>query len=309
LTKKKIKKIISSYFPKLERHRFKIKERKHGYPYLKKKFRERTGYNLDLDNPSSFNHKINWKKIYDRNSLLPLTSDKYKVRGFVKEVLGDEEANNILVPLHYCTAKPESIPFDELPKEYIIKTNHGSGSNIIVEKNKPIDKEQIILKCKEWLNNPYGFFKHEWAYQKIKRKLVIEELLRDQSGEIPKDYKFYVFHGKCHLVHIDFDRFGNRSRSLFEPKKWELLPVSLKFKKGGFCEKPCNYKYMIELAEKLGAFFDFVRVDLYSTNERVYFGELSHYPGSGMEEFDPQSFDFELGSKWQLSSNYSKQKR
>ena len=239
---------------------------------------------------------------------MPIVADKYRVREYLKEILGDKETRKILIPLLYVTDDPKTIPFDELPDEYIIKTNHASGWNIIVEKGTYINRKKIIIQCGKWIREPYGFFKYEWAYQKIPRKIIIEKLLRDDYQNIPRDFKFYIFHGECKLVHVDSNRFSNHSRSLFD-SSWNFLPVTLKFPQGPKVKKPFNYKQMVQLSEKLGRNFDFVRVDLYMINNKIYFGEFTHYPGSGMEKFNPQSFDFKLGENWKLILNYWKNEK
>ena len=297
----------SSLSDKMRVYIFDIKERLTGYPQLKRDFKEKTGYELDLENPKSFNQKVNWKKIYDRNPLLPIVADKYKVREYLRNFLGTQEAEKILVPLLYVTDNPDTIPFNDLPEEYIIKANHGSGTNIIVEKGKPIDRQRVIAQCKEWLNKPYGLFKHEWAYQRIKRKIVIEKLLRDENGEIPKDYKFHVMNGKCQLIVVFCGRFIDVNISYYD-RSWNFLDVGFGSppKRGRFVQKPDNLEDMIELAEFLGSPFDYIRVDLYSIKGQIYFGELTSYPLSGLLVFDPRSFDFELGSKWQMTPEYWK---
>jgi hypothetical protein len=286
---------------------FNIKERLTGYPQLKKDFKEKTGYELDLRDPKSFNQKVNWKKIHDRNPVLPIVADKYRVREYLRYTLGIEEAEKILVPLLYVTDNPETIPFDDLPEEYIIKANHGSGTNIIVERGKPIDRQQIIAQCNEWLNKPYALYKHEWAYQSIKRKIIIEKLLRDEDGHIPKDYKFHIMNGKCQLIVVFSGRFIDVNISYYD-RAWNFLDIGFGSppKRGSFVQRPDNLDDMIKLAEFLGSPFDYIRVDLYSINGRIYFGELTNYPLSGLLVFDPRSFDFELGSKWQITPKYWK---
>jgi len=272
-----------------------------GYSLARKKFYEKLGYDLDLRNPKSFNQKVVWKKINDRNPLLAVTADKYRVREYIKETLGEEQAKEILTPLLYVTDKPETIPFDRLPNEYVIKPNHASQRVIIVQNNN-YNKEEIIKKCARWLKTPYGLADNEWAYQKIPRKIIIEELLRDESGNVPTEFKFLMFHGKCRLVRVLTDQLSgllvNHYTADFEPV---MIDYGYYKRAASFLEKPSNYGQMIKLAEKLSANFDFLRVDLYSTGKRIYFGELTHYSGSGLLKYEPRSFDFELGSYWNLS--------
>jgi len=286
-----------------------IKEKLSGYKKQKQSFYKSLGYHLNLKHPKSYNEKIVWKKIYDRNPLLTITADKYKVRDYLKMILGDDRANSILIPLLHVTDKPDNIPFDKMPEEYMVKANHGSGMNIIIEKGMSVDKKNVISTCKEWLNRSYGFQSHEWAYQKIDRKIIVEKLIRDEKGCIPKDYKFHIMNGKCKLIGVYTDRFKNVNCSLFDPN-WNLLDVSWeigsKIEAGNYVYKPDNLQDMINIAEKLGIPFDYVRIDLYSINGKIYFGEFTHYPGGGIAKIDPVSFDYELGAMWKIKKKYWK---
>jgi len=277
------------------------------YQLEKIRFYKKVGYQLNLKNPKSYNEKIIWKKINDRNPLLPVTSDKYKVRSYLRKVLGEEKAKDILIPLLYVTDQPETIPFERLPSAFIVKPNHTSGLHIIVE-NGNYNKKKMIKTCRRWLKTPYGLEKLEWAYQPIKRKIIIEKLLRDDDGNIPNDFMFYMFHGKCKLVRVVFDRKNNPSVSSYD-EKWNFLPVKKTTRpQGPKIKKPKNYEIMLEFAEKLSEAFDYVRVDLYNLNGKIYFGELTHYPTSGMTKFETPSFDFELGKYWKIKPKYWKDK-
>ena len=277
------------------------------YKLEKIKFYKELGYQLNLKNPMSFNEKIIWKKINDRNPLLPVTADKYEVRSYIKEVLGEERAKEILIPLYYVTEQPATIPFKNLPSTFIVKPNHTSGRSIIVE-NGPVDQNAIIKTCRKWLKIPYGLEKMEWAYQPIKRKIVIEKLLRNEDGNNPVELKFHIFHGKCKLVFVILDKQNNPYRSYYD-KLWNYLPVKKTTRpRGPKIEKPKNYEIMLELAEILSKPFDYVRVDFYNIKGKIYLGELTHYPGSGTTKFEPQSFDFELGKYWKIKPEYWKNK-
>lgn len=268
------------------------------YSLEKKTFLEKMGYPLNLRNPETFSHHIIWKKIYDRNPILPILADKYRVREYIKEVLGEKEGNEILVPLLY-SGSPSKISFDELTGEYIIKSNHNSGPHFIVKNGEIPNRGEIVKSLEKQLKYDYGILKHEWAYKKIKKKMVIvERLLRDEGGKIPRDFKLHMIYGECAFIQVDFDRFTEHSRTLYD-KDWNYIHATLKFKQGIDILRPKNLERMLEIAEKLSEGFDYIRIDLYSIGERVYLGEMTHYPGSGMEVFTPQSFDFELGKYWE----------
>lgn len=275
------------------------------YSRLRREFRKRVGYELNLESPKSFNEKICWKKIYDRNPLLPIVADKYKVREYVQSILGDE-ADDILIPLLYVTDDPETIPFDGLPEEYIIKANHGSRTNIIVQKDQDVNKRDIITQCKKWLNLTYGLSAYEWAYQNIDKKIIIEELLRDSKGEIPVDYKFHIIHNKCELIQVDYNRHENHTMTFYSP---EWVPLDIEKGRNGrgpISPRPNSLKKMISISERLSTSFDYIRIDLYAIDNRIYFGEMTNYPASGFGPWRPQRFDFELGEKWRIIPNYWK---
>lgn len=279
------------------------------YRITKRKFFKILKYPLNLKNPKTFNEKMFWKKIYDRNPLLPKTSNKYEVRSYVKELLGEEKANEILIPLFYVTDRPDTIPFQEINPPFIIKPNHSSGKYIIVKGNNSylkLNREETIKKCWDWLKIPYGITKHEWAYQPIRRKIIIEKLLLDEEGKIPKDYKFFVIHGICRKILV----FSNRQsehpggrKVTFYDRNWELIPRKNDNGGNSINEKPDNCLELLEIAEKLGKDFDFVRVDLYSIFGKIYFGELTHYPMSGFCFKRSLKEDIEMGNYWDIKRN------
>ena len=277
------------------------------YRLEKVKFYQKLRYPLNLKNPKSFNEKIVWKKIYDRNPLLTMTADKYQVRSYIKKMLGEEKAKEILIPLLYVTDQPETIPFERLPSSFIIKPNHASGLQIVIE-NGHYNKAKIIKTCKGWMKIPYGLEKLEWAYQLIKRKIIIENLLREDDGKIPARYNFYMFHEKCKSVHVMLDRMNNTLVSFFDEKRNFLNFRNPDRPQGPKIKKPENYEEMLQLSEVLSRPFDHIRVDLYNLNGKIYFGELTHYTASGQGKFEPQSFDFELGKYWKIEPGYWKNK-
>ena len=290
---------------KIKRMLFNLTQKINHYKVESQNFQKYQGYSLNLKAPESFNEKLVWKKLHDRNPLLPIVADKFLVRDYVKDKLGDEFSQQFLIPLICHCEKPEEIPFKSLPEQYIIKTNHASNQNIIVRDRNKVERERIIQKCQKWLAQPYGFYMNEWAYQKIKPSIIIEKLMLDETGKVPDDYKFFVFHGKCKLIQMDFDRFKGHKRSMFD-ENWNYLDLVFKYKKGPDAPRPKNFQKMKQIAEILGQDFDFVRVDLYEIEDRVYFGELTHYPEAATGNFIPRDYDFKIGSYWHLKPGYWK---
>lgn len=276
-----------------------------GYPLEKKNFRKSLGYELNLENPVSFNQKICWKKLFDRNPLLPILADKYTMREHIVKVLGVDEANQIMIPLLVVTEDPETLDFDQLPNSFAVKSNHGSGNNILVQNKHEADRRAIIEKCKFWLKMRYGVRAHEWAYQNTPRKILVEVMLKNREGQVPPDYKFSMIHGKCAFIQVDCDRFGDFTRTLYD-EKWNMINVEWKRKQGRAVAKPAQLNKMIELAEKLSRDLDYIRIDFYVQDEKIFLGEMTNYPARGRGKFNPQSYDFELGTRWNFDPDYWK---
>lgn len=271
----------------------------------RKRFKKLLGYYPDINNPKTFNEKILTKKLYDRNPILPIVSDKYRVRSYLKEILGNNCSNKILIPIYHVINNVEGFKLDHIINESVIKANHGSGTNIIVNDKNKYSLNYIKKIITSWLSEDYGKYKHEWAYQNIPKKIIIEKLLKEKNGNIPYDYKFFCFNGKCMIIQVDLDRHGDHKRSLYDTN-WNLLNVEYQFKKGNYIPPPDRLNEMIKLAEYISEQFDFIRVDLYNVDGNIYFGELTNYPGSGCEIFNPSYYDLEFGKYWKYNSYQEK---
>ncbi|MGB9961591.1 ATP-grasp fold amidoligase family protein [Halobacterium sp. MBLA0001] len=254
------------------------------------------GYWPKLDEPRSFNEKIISRKLSGENSsVFSKVSDKYAVREYVEETV----STDILTELYFVGDDPNEIPFDDLPNRFVVKATHGSGMAIVVNEKQEQDFDSIRMECESWLETSYGTKSREYWYESIPPQIVIEEYIPDPNNSVPRDFKFYVFNGRAEFVHVDFNRFsGNRSRRFFD-REWRPYNFRLDYPLGPVIDEPERLNDMIEIAEKLGDGFEFVRVDLYHTSEnRIYFGELTLAPGAGTETFYPIDWDFELGSYW-----------
>lgn len=276
-----------------------------GFPRERRRFLKAHGYPLNLENPSTFNEKICWKKVFDRNPLLPIVADKLKVRDYIREVLGAAEAESVLIPLLQVVRDPSALDLESLPDQFVIKSNHGSGNNLLVRDKSQFDQTAFEFEAEKWLNAPYGERNHEWAYQQIPRSILVEPLLQDRQGHIPADYKFSMMHGRCAFIQVDQDRFGEFSRSIFDVD-WRQLDVEWKRKRGPAVEKPGSFDRMLALAEALSSAFDYIRVDFYSLDDRVYIGELTNYPARGRGCITPRRFDEQWGALWTLDRRADK---
>jgi hypothetical protein len=269
-------------------------------------FAKNHGYEINLDNPQSFNEKIVYKKLFDRNPLLVLTADKYRARDYIRDKIG-AEAEAHFVPLIWVGKNGRDIPFKRLPDKWIAKPNNGSGRYIIKDNGYVINmtqtavqlsRHEIISICNRWFKNVHGQKWYEWAYSQIDPLIVIEELLKD-NGHVPNDWRFFMFGGKCKMVCVTRNEFSTRYNNYYD-ENW----IRFRFKRGikidQTVDKPKNYDQMIEFAEKLSQPFDFIRVDFFTVNEFVYFSELTHYVGSGWTPFKPTEWDFVIGKYWKL---------
>ena len=248
--------------------------------------------------PTSFNEKIARRMMFDRRAVLTQVADKFSVRKYVEDRLGSE----ILPRLYWVTTDPSDIPFDILPKEFVVKPTHGSGWVSRVEDKCELDTEQLIRDCEHWLSLDFSQAWQERWYKDIPPRIVIEEFIDDGTIGGPIDYKFYVFHGKVELVFVVCNRFSSRC-VYFCDRDWNKLDVRLSDQ----CVYPAHEgpvappKYLdraLEAANILGKEFDFIRVDFYMTDDKVYFGELTAAPFAGRVPFEPRSFDQYLGSFW-----------
>lgn len=255
---------------------------------------ERLGYWPQIRNPRTFNEKLMHRKLYTDNPQFARVEDKWAVREFVAERVSED----ILPEVYYLTENPEAIPFDSLPEEFVIKPTHLSGPVTIIDKEETPNSNAIVEDCWEWLDRTHGKMKGEYWYSDIQPKIIIEERLRGVEFDIPRDFKFYVFHGQVEYVHVDLDRYSEHKRRFYD-KDWNPQSFELEYPLGEETQKPREFDRMKEIAEILGRDFDFVRVDIYETKSQgIMFGELTIAPGSGGEEFRPIEYDFEFGDLW-----------
>ena len=269
--------------------------------YIIKRYRKVFHKDPNLDKPVTMNEYLTWRKLYDRDPLLPRCTNKYLVRAYVKEKIGDQ----YLVPLLAIAERVDKINFDTLPNRFVIKINHGSGQNIIVKNKTYENLDEIKVRLHYWIKRNHYYNNREWQYKEIKPMIVVEKLLLDEQGAIPKDYKLHVFGGKVEMIQIDTDRFEAHKRIFYSPTWEELLfnwvPVDAynrpKYPKAAPQPKPDALDTMINLAEKLAEDFPYVRVDFYYIGGKIYFGELTFTHENGLAKFFPDEYDTYYGQK------------
>jgi hypothetical protein len=246
--------------------------------------------------PRSFSEKIQYRKLFDRRPILVTLADKYAVREFVRERVGGE----FLTRLYHVTADPRDIPLSSLPDQFVIKPTHGCGWLEIVRDKTAVDLEQLQRTCADWLSRNFFYVAGEWVYKTIPPRLIVEELLDDGAGNIPYDYKFFVFGGKVAFLSVDLDRFGEHRRNMYD-RDWNRLNFGFQRSCSDKpVERPAKLEEMIRIAETLCIGFDFLRIDMYCAGERIVFGEVTTTPASGLEPFWPGGTDRWIGDLWKM---------
>ncbi|MCH8523556.1 MAG: hypothetical protein LAT52_03310 [Balneolales bacterium] len=264
----------------------------HGY--IKIRYFITFGFFPNLANPSRLSEIIQFIKLYDRNPLRTIFADREQVRSYVKDKIGDE----VLIPIVGVFDSIEQISWDNLPDSFVAKANHGSGMNLIVQNKSTLSSENTLALFSNWLQTNYGKIGREWAYVNVPSKVFVEELLVDEEGDIPNDYKFWVINQKVQFIQVDYSRFGSHSRTLYD-RDFNILNVTLHHPSENIpiVSTPALAR-CIQLAEILAEEVDLVRVDFYIIAGKIYFGELTNYPGNGFEVFKPDAWDSEFGSRY-----------
>lgn len=267
--------------------------------YLKLKFEACMHRKLDLDNPKSINEKLQWLKLYNRKDEYTTYVDKFAVREYIAKVLGEE----YLIPLVGAWDSAEEIDFDALPNQFVLKCNHNSGLGMCICKDKSkLNINKVRNELKKGMKQDYFYLGREWPYKNVKRKIIAEKFMVDESGVDFKDYKFYCFDGKVKLVMINSDRNSSEeTKGDFFDANFNHLNFTWGFENSKeLPKKPKYFDEMKAIAEKLSAGIPHVRIDLYQTENRIYFGEITFFDGSGFDKIEPIEWDYELGSWFEL---------
>lgn len=264
--------------------------------YLKIQYKMRLKQKLDLKNPKTFNQKLQWLKINDRNPKYTKMVDKYEVRNYIKDKIGEE----YLIPLIGVFDKFDDINFDKLPNQFVMKCTHDSGGVIICRDKEKLNKEEAKNKINKCLKRNYYYVGREWPYKNVKPRIVIEKYMSNESQSELNDYKLMCFNGKVRCSFVCSNRNTNLNVDFYDID-WKKMPFERHYKNSQkIIEKPNKYEEMIKLAEKLSENITFVRVDFYEINNKIYFGKLTFYPGNGTEEFTPEKYDLILGDMIKL---------
>ena len=260
-------------------------------------YKKTFGRKINLKKPQTFNEKISWLKLYEYpyKKIYSDCADKVLVRDYIRKI----GLSEILIPEIGIYKKASEIDFTKLPDKFVLKWNFGWGYNIVCKSKKELDKEKIIRQLNKWENSKFYLKSSEMHYKNIDKKIICEAYI-GRGDILPEDYKIYCFNGKAEYVMICSERESKNIKFCFFDRKWNLCRInkqSLSFPDDYTITKPDNMDKMFEYADILSKGFKFVRVDLYNVNGKIFFGELTFTPASGLDLGYTKEGDILLGSK------------
>jgi hypothetical protein len=250
----------------------------------------------NLAEPKTFNEKIQWLKLNYRDPLLVQCADKLRVRDYVRSAI----PGDILIPLLGVYDSPADIPFEELPERFVIKATHGSGWNILCRAKVTFDAADATRRMDDWMKANFYDVGREWAYKDVPPRIICEAFISLPGGEPPPDYKIFCFHGEPAYIQVDYGRFTNHTRNIYD-LNWNQLPFQLEYpNEPNPTPAPQILDELITTAKALALPFPFVRVDMYALEGKLYFGELTFYPEKGVGRFSPRKYDLAFGQHFEI---------
>lgn len=257
---------------------------------------------IDFKHPKSFNEKIQWLKVYDRKPLYNKIADKYEVRDYVRNILGE----NYLIPIYGVYNNFSEIDFDKLPNQFVIKCTHDSGSVVVCRDKSNFDLEKARIKIELGLRHNAYDYAREWQYKDIKPRIIVEKYLEQEDGETIIDYKFFCFNGEPKFFYISQ---GLENHATARISFYDLDGCKMPFRRTDYEEfekdkLPSRKDDMINLSRKVAQAIDspFIRVDFYQINGKIYFSEFTLHPCSGVMPIEPREWDYVLGD-WLILPN------
>ena len=250
---------------------------------IKLMYKKKINKKIDLKNPKTFNEKLQWLKLYDRNPEYTKMVDKYEVKQYIKEKIGQE----YIIPTLGVWESFDEIDFDKLPNKFVLKCTHDSGGIVICKDKTKLNLRNAKTKINKSLRRNYYKAHREWPYKNVKHRIIAEEYVEDATGGLA-DYKVYAFDGKCDYVMACTDREKGDTKFVYYDRNWNMIREftnhAMQYGDNIKIDKPKTLDRMFEFAEELSRGIPFVRVDFYEVNGKLYFGELTFYPSAGFDK-------------------------
>lgn len=271
-------------------------------PMLKLQYRIKCKRKLNLKNPQRYTEKIQWYKLYYRDPVMQQCADKYMVREYVKS----KGLESILNELYAVYASPEQINFDDLPNKFVLKLSNGSSTNLLIKDKTTYDLDSVKQTFRDFYKQSEASAGREWVYKTDKKPVIIaEQYLEDPSNEngALRDYKILCFGGIPEYIICVDGRYTDHYCHVVYDTKWVKQNVVIGHSSAAAdYDRPETLEWMLEIAEILSKDFPAARIDLYSIQGKVYFGEITFFPWSGYMKFEPDSFDYVLGEKFDIKT-------
>lgn len=263
--------------------------------YLKRKYRACMGKELNLGSPQTFNEKLQWLKLHDRKPEYTTMVDKYAVKKYVADIIGEE----YIIPTLGVWNHFDEIDFDKLPNQFVLKCTHDSGGIVICKDKNKLDLKLAKKKMEKCLKRNYYWSSREWPYRDVKPRIIAEQYIEDNNKEgFLTDYKFFCFNGKMKCMYVSVNSHTAKQKIQFFDRNYNLLPIRrddyLVFDE--IPKKPNHLDDMIKIAEQLSRNIPHTRIDFYYIHNRIYFGEITFFTGSGFIPFTDKKWDYKLGS-------------
>ena len=266
--------------------------------FLRFKYLRSCGKRLDLKSPKLFNEKLQWLKLHNRKTEYIAMVDKYEVKRIVAKTIGKQ----YIIPTIGVYDSFNEIDFEQLPKQFVIKCTHDSGGLVICKNKDELNIDDARKTINSCLRRNFYYAGREWPYKHVKPRIIIEKYMEDESGYQLKDYKMFCFNGVVKLIMVDSDRFSNHKRKVYD-ENWKQIDININYPTSEISfEKPKCLNEMIALGEKLSKSIPFVRVDFYVIKNKLYFGEITFYPGSGFQKITPTKWNKVLGDMIDLAA-------
>ena len=258
--------------------------------FLKRKYKNVFKKKLDLKNPKTFNEKLQWLKLYDRKPEYTMMVDKYEVKKYIAETIGEE----YVIPTLGVWDRFEDIDFDKLPNQFVLKCTHDSGGLVICRDKSKLDIAKTKKKIKKSLKRNYYWLGREWPYKNVKPRIIAEEYMADLNGE-STDYKIMCFNGEPKIIQVHTGRFTNHIQNFYD-----VNCSKLNFEQGckssnDVLSKTKELEKVINFSRILASNIVHVRVDWYILNKNIFFGEITFYDGGGFISFEPEKWDLIIG--------------
>lgn len=269
--------------------------------YIKIRWNIKMNYPLNLHVPKTFNEKLQWIKLYDHNPLYTLLVDKYNVKKYVSDLIGQDH----VIPIIGQWSRVDDIDWELLPNQFVIKCSHDSGGLIICKNKATLDIKQAKKTLKKCMKINYFRKSREWPYKNVKPVIFAEAYKEDEFGEL-RDYKWFCFNGvpKVLFVASDRQKKGEETKFDFFDTSFNHLPITNGHPNSSeIISKPKGFDTMKELASKLSQNIPEVRVDFYDINGNIYFGEFTFFHWGGMMPFKPKEWDEIFGNWINLPTN------